>query len=183
MVLELLAQLRGTVEEAALLKKQAHDAKAGPSVAPAKPAAAAATAAAGAIPKAGLRKLREDVFMDWYVRYLYGDQGDDDDGIIGVIIHVDGSTEVVAMPEHDALPKMQEIVGGYIEGVTIDGGRMYVNEEGLLRGLPVNPKACTFYPGPTPIVGDVIILGPIVRDGWDSSITPELIERIASLWA
>ena len=67
MVLELLAQLRGTVEEAALLKKQADDAKAGPSVAPAKPAAAAAaaaaTAAAGAIPKAGLRKLREeDVF-------------------------------------------------------------------------------------------------------------------------
>ena len=61
MVLELLAQLRGTVEEAALLKKQADDAKAGPSVAPAKPAAAA-TAAAGAIPKAGLRKLREDVF-------------------------------------------------------------------------------------------------------------------------
>ena len=62
MVLELLAQLRGTVEEAALLKKQADDAKAGPSVAPAKPAAASATAAAGAIPKAGLRTLREDVF-------------------------------------------------------------------------------------------------------------------------
>jgi Domain of unknown function (DUF3846) len=103
--------------------------------------------------------------------------------LIGVIIRVDGTTEPVAMPEDNALPKMQEIVGGWIEGVTIQGGRMYVNEEGLIRGLPVNEKASTFYPGPTPICGDVLILGPIVGDGYDSSITPQLIESIAALSA
>lgn len=41
-----------------------------------------------------------------------------------------------------ALTEMQEIVGGYIEPIRLNDGRIIiVNEEGLLRGLPVNIEA------------------------------------------
>ena len=41
-----------------------------------------------------------------------------------------------------ALTEMQEIVGGYIEVIRLNDGRLIiVNEEGLLQGLPVNIEA------------------------------------------
>ena len=40
------------------------------------------------------------------------------------------------------LAEMQEIVGGYIEVIRLNDGRIIiVNEEGLLHGLPVNIEA------------------------------------------
>lgn len=64
------------------------------------------------------------------------------------------------------LAELQTMVGGYIEAVRLDGDQiMWVNEEGKLKGLPLNPEAtrmaalwdlsalliCD------PIVGDVVV--------------------------
>lgn len=71
---------------------------------------------------------------------------------------------------HDAdrptLQQMQEAVGGYIEGVTVglqgDRCRMYVNEEGLLKGLPTNTVGSLMYGGD--IRGDIVVFGPLETD-------------------
>lgn len=90
----------------------------------------------------------------------------------GIVIPVEGPVREANVDGYEA---MKEVVGGWVEGVTLRQARMYVNEEGLLRGLPVNPRASALYLFThgiisTPIVGDVLILGPIVDDGEDSDI-------------
>lgn len=61
------------------------------------------------------------------------------------------------------LKEMQDHVGGYIERVSLGGNdEMWVNEEGLLKGLPLNQKATALVrlraPGfPGLIVGDVLV--------------------------
>lgn len=55
------------------------------------------------------------------------------------------------------LDELQSVVGGYIEIIHLDDGRiMVVNEEGKLYHLPVNTKATILY-GYGIIVGDVLI--------------------------
>jgi len=56
--------------------------------------------------------------------------------------------------EEAELKALQEAVGGYIEGVYIDGDLAYVNEEGLILGLPYNEH----FPW---LVGNVVI--PVER--------------------
>jgi hypothetical protein len=73
------------------------------------------------------------------------------------LLKVDGTSAVIDRPL--TLAVMQELVGGYIEVVTI-GGRpnrrelLIVDEEGLLKGKPFNPTATGLYRGI--IVGDAI---------------------------
>ncbi|MGN0280784.1 MAG: DUF3846 domain-containing protein [Prevotella sp.] len=60
------------------------------------------------------------------------------------------------------LEEMQNIVGGYIEIVHLNDGRlMIVNEEGLLQGLPVNIEATNIlrrdHPTTQYIVGNAIV--------------------------
>lgn len=44
------------------------------------------------------------------------------------------------------LQELQTLVGGYIEVVTtVDGGLMVLDEEGKLKGKPVNPVASALY--------------------------------------
>jgi hypothetical protein len=57
-----------------------------------------------------------------------------------------------------SLQAAQAIVGGYIEPVMSREGLMFVNEEGMLRGLPVNTTASLLCG--RPIVGDVYIDRP-----------------------
>ena len=55
------------------------------------------------------------------------------------------------------LEEMQAAVGGYIERVVIPKvGEMYVDEEGLLKGKPINQMASLI--AGMPIVGDVLIV-------------------------
>lgn len=63
------------------------------------------------------------------------------------------------------LDEAQEIVGGWIELVhrTVGNptftGQMIVNEEGLMRGLPINKKGTEIYAMPDYfIVGNIIVL-------------------------
>ena len=59
------------------------------------------------------------------------------------------------------LEELQEIVGGYIEVIYLNGngGRLMVcNEEGKLNGLPYNEKATWLYGhGNDHVVGDVLV--------------------------
>jgi hypothetical protein len=55
------------------------------------------------------------------------------------------------------LHTLQNAVGGYIEGVYLRDGRcMYVNEEGLLKRLPLNLWASEL--ANQPIVGNAVLL-------------------------
>jgi hypothetical protein len=100
---------------------------------------------------------------------------------VAVILRVDQPPEVVRdfRPTLDA---MQAIVGGWIElvrphplalaeleqelgvklGGTVPQGmvRLVVNEEGQLKGLPLNERATELYPGRlrSAIVGDALVL-------------------------
>tara|TARA_R100001510_G_C7456612_1_gene79040 strand:- start:102 stop:350 length:249 start_codon:yes stop_codon:yes gene_type:complete len=59
--------------------------------------------------------------------------------------------------EYRGLKAKQEAVGGYIEPVYLQDGRIVlVNEEGLLEGLPVNEEA--FNETNCMLMGDVLIL-------------------------
>lgn len=72
------------------------------------------------------------------------------------------------------LKTLQDLVGGYIETVTIDSDTvMIVNEEGALRCMPYNVEAWGI-----PVVGPLIVCG---RDGdefTDCPISIEHFERI-----
>ena len=66
--------------------------------------------------------------------------------------------ELVEIP--DELEVYQEFVGGYIEIVRVHPDAiMVVNDTGLIDGLPINLLASTLYPGPTPICGNVWLVG------------------------
>ena len=62
------------------------------------------------------------------------------------------------------LAEAQTAVGGYVEVVRIDGRELLVNEEGLLRNLPVNREASAL--AGQHIVGDVVILEGAARGEW-----------------
>ncbi len=76
-------------------------------------------------------------------------------------IKADGTVETVQPQKgrHFTLPELQRYVGGYIELVPCvsPNRQMFINEEGKLKGLPVNLKATLLYAGEDPIVGDVLV--------------------------
>lgn len=74
------------------------------------------------------------------------------------VLRVDGSLE--DLPKKPTLEQLQKAVGGYIEKVRLphQGQRyMYVNEEGLIHRLPLNPSASNL--AQRPLVGDVVVMG------------------------
>jgi hypothetical protein len=81
----------------------------------------------------------------------------------GLLLKADGTEQVVESKKAKfSLDELQGFVGGYIElAPTKDGRDMYLNEEGKLDGLPLNPKATALYKyaGHDVIVGDMIIVG------------------------
>lgn len=73
---------------------------------------------------------------------------------MATIIRVSGEETEEKFPELD---RLNEIVGGTIDGVRLpDGRRMFVNDEGLLLSLPLNKRATDL--AGQPIVGDVVVL-------------------------
>ena len=97
----------------------------------------------------------------------------------GLKIQSNGTTTTVAI---DGLEDMQAVVDGYIErACSFDGVDMWVNEEGLLRTLPINMKATairdrlTAIPAFYPIVGDVLILA----SDEVSDVPQEIIDRLS----
>lgn len=58
-----------------------------------------------------------------------------------LIVQPDGLVEYRTIVNGPVLADFQRIVDGYIESVTGDGWHLYCNEEGKLRGLPINMVA------------------------------------------
>jgi hypothetical protein len=99
--------------------------------------------------------------------------------IKAVIVDPDGtvrSTEI-----ENSLGSFQAVVGGYIEGVFGNVATVYVNEEGLLRSLPMNPVATLFvnrilgHLG-TRLFGTALILGPDDGEGNDTDVRPAVVD-------
>jgi hypothetical protein len=75
---------------------------------------------------------------------------------MATLLKTDGSRELDV--NISTLRRMQEMVGGYIEFVYVEGNRiLIVNEEGLLEGLDHNKQATEI--SGMPIVGDAILCG------------------------
>lgn len=74
------------------------------------------------------------------------------------------------------LAEYQAVVGGDIEVVEADvfGLSIYLNETGRLDGLGINERATVLTARLRhPIVGDVLVLGPIDSDGDDTDLSDE----------
>lgn len=72
--------------------------------------------------------------------------------------HLILANEITIIPytNQPTLKDLQAAVGGVIEEVSLDGGQLIVNEEGLLLNLPVNVIASELVR--RHIVGDVVWL-------------------------
>lgn len=90
--------------------------------------------------------------------------------MVGLLIHVEGTVE---RRKFDGLPDLNQAVGGYIEGIPTPRADTvaYANEEGLIHGLPLNPRASRWLG--QPIVGNVVVLG---RRGGNEKDCPEGVE-------
>lgn len=86
------------------------------------------------------------------------------------IAKTDGTFADIALPV--SLETAQEIVGGYVERVIprhTPGVVFLCDEEGLLKGKPINARGCVLYGSSNPIVGDIIVFESIteaVTAGW-----------------
>jgi hypothetical protein len=101
----------------------------------------------------------------------------------GVVIKPDGSHTDKVFKQ---LTDYQDAVNGYIEAVRLydynglEVACAYVDEEGLLKQLPLNPMggALSFLFGNNPyLCGNMIIVGKCDDDGYDTDI-PEYISTL-----
>jgi len=76
---------------------------------------------------------------------------------VAKIIKVDGTEATLS---DMSLKSLQQAVGGYIEIVNIVNGKLIIcDEEGLIKGKPINEKASLLYApcSLSGIVGDVVV--------------------------
>lgn len=105
--------------------------------------------------------------------------------IIALEVRVDGTAEV--KPIEPELETLQGIVGGYIEAVGPADGRWtaYVDEEGLLKGLPLNRRATVMArqlgAGDVLLVGPAVFLGPADDEGYDTDVTAEVLALVGEV--
>ncbi len=74
-----------------------------------------------------------------------------------------GEVEVVVLPEDNAYLTIRDAVGGNIDAVSDENWTMYVHDEGLLLGFPVNGIGSVL--ASRLIVGDVIFVGNKSSEG------------------
>ena len=101
------------------------------------------------------------------------------------IVKTDDTIEVLqseTSPDYDAL---NAAVGGWLEGVPLEGVTAYINEEGKLLGLRNNKIATVIahkdkaiFPHDN-IVGDMIVLGPIDDEGEETPLSLDWIQSVA----
>jgi hypothetical protein len=99
-----------------------------------------------------------------------------------LIVKVDGTAKVedIEINNHEAI---NAVVGGWIEMVNVGKGFMYVNEEGKLNNLPLNPRMTKWclqgghiHPDDF-IVGNCVIVGDIDEEGYHGEVNEELVKE------
>lgn len=103
-----------------------------------------------------------------------------------VVILVDDAPYVTEIPDTDELAVLQSLVGGYIEVVPMDRPvSVFCNEEGKIKGLPINYRADHVLGIPNDVlVGTVVVLGEVDEDGETTSLgdlTEPLLERLTEI--
>lgn len=82
------------------------------------------------------------------------------------------------------LDYLQEKVGGSIEAVGHDGVNFYLNEEGKITGLMPNYRATRYAKRHgmiamlDTIVGNVVAVGPVDDEGYDTGLSGEQVAQI-----
>jgi hypothetical protein len=102
----------------------------------------------------------------------------------GVVLFTDGTYEERVFKQlkdyQDAVKGLIEIVGLY-DGFGNNFATAYVNEEGLMHGLPLNSfgSALSFMLGNNPtLVGNMIVVGVDDGNGYDTNIDEGLLKFI-----
>lgn len=111
-----------------------------------------------------------------------------DTRILALTVYADSEAEPYPVRIDPDAELYQGIVGGYLEavyGTTPDGSRVvfYVNEEGYLHDLPINPVATTLWhrlnpAAGQPLRGNVVVVG---ADGPDDADLPVVAAETARL--
>jgi len=103
---------------------------------------------------------------------------------VGIGGHVKVATpvEVIDLTD-DALPKLQEAVGGWVQAVDLTPDvTVWLNEEGKIEGLPFNAIATSLWIdqfGETDIiVGDVVLTGGADDEGELLTLTVDALDRL-----
>ncbi len=86
---------------------------------------------------------------------------------LGIVIPADESAEPFEQ-QFEGLPGYHEVVGGWVEAVHLEQAKLtlFVNEEGKVRGLPLNRRATALWwlldrmaRERDELVGDVVLIG------------------------
>jgi len=98
------------------------------------------------------------------------------------------STEIVDVPEDPmgALTYLKDLVGGWIESIPMPMNcHAFINEEGKLIGLPINPLATTLYNlavhGSDMVAGNAVVFGPPNEDGDETPVTDEFLTFVKEI--
>ena len=108
--------------------------------------------------------------------------------IRSVVIPVEGPIRALEYPggrkdQSASLAALNKAVGGYIEALGVEFGEfgnliMWLNETGKLDGLPRNERASIL--AHQVIAGDVVITGPVDDEGYETSLSDELVEAFVT---
>lgn len=106
--------------------------------------------------------------------------------VTGIVIPHETSLEAFTI-EFTDLASFQAAVGGYVEPVPVEQPRMtiFANEEGKVRGLPINRRAtCLWWllspglRGHDILVGDVALVGAPNGAGETTSVPSDFVELL-----
>lgn len=104
---------------------------------------------------------------------------------IYAIIKTDDTIDILSV-ESMNYDTISAAVGGWIEGVPLEGVTAYVNEEGKINGLPTNKIATllahqsnAIFPNDY-IVGNMIVMGPIDDEGEETSLDLHWVQRVSN---
>lgn len=104
-----------------------------------------------------------------------------------LVITADGQISPEADKEINKIEYLQKVVGGWIEAVELNSFSfeciMWLNEEGKLDSLPINPLATTLFEhsfgfGTDIIVGDVVLTGGYNDEGYTLYLTDEQVAEV-----
>lgn len=83
--------------------------------------------------------------------------------IHALVVRTDNTTERIEVPEAEISNAIKSAIGGWFDHVTIQPHLdFWVDDESLLKGLPLNRVATRFYEmlgASSPIAGDVVFTG------------------------
>jgi hypothetical protein len=102
---------------------------------------------------------------------------------LAITLNAEGEAREVELQEEGQLEQLQGVVGGWVQAVDFtDNLTIWVNEEGKLVGLPINPMA-TFlwekYFGLTDFIcGDVIFTGGTDEEGATLGLDEETAKEL-----